>query len=126
MLVEIRILKHSFRLFFSVFSDFKSNFFRQEQSSILTSLFATLTAIKKEKDPDSSLVEEKAAIVKRLLAEVELGVEEAVMMAQLASHLSSLEGDRAKLKAQVRFFGGINGVFLGFFGVENDSSCFLE
>jgi hypothetical protein len=66
-----------------------------------------LTAIKKEKDPDSSLVEEKAAIVKRLLAEVELGVEEAVMMAQLASHLSSLEGDRAKLKAQVRFFGGI-------------------
>ena len=79
--------------------------FRQEQSSILTSLIATLTAIKKEKDPDSSLVEEKAAIVKRLLAEVELGVEEAVMMAQLASHLSSLEGDRAKLKAQVRFHG---------------------
>ena len=83
----------------------------------MTSLFATLTAIKKEKDPDSSLVEEKAAIVKRLLAEVELGVEEAVMMAQLASHLSSLEGDRAKLKAQVRLFrgylGGKNGV-LGF------------
>jgi len=82
---------------------------RQEQSSILTSLFATLTAIKKEKDPDSSLVEEKAAIVKRLLAEVELGVEEAVMMAQLASHLSSLEGDRAKLKAQVRRLVAENG-----------------
>ena len=76
--------------------------FRQEQSSILTSLLATLSAIRKEKDPDSSLVEEKATIVKRLLAEVELGVEEAQMMAQLASHLSSLEGDRAKLKAQVR------------------------
>ena len=61
-----------------------------------------MSAIRKEKDPDSSLVEEKATIVKRLLAEVELGVEEAQMMAQLASHLSSLEGDRAKLKAQVR------------------------
>ncbi|CAG5106966.1 Oidioi.mRNA.OKI2018_I69.chr1.g3082.t2.cds [Oikopleura dioica] len=82
---------------------------RQEQSSILTSLLATLSAIRKEKDPDSSLVEEKATIVKRLLAEVELGVEEAQMMAQLASHLSSLEGDRAKLKAQVRRLVAENG-----------------
>ena len=48
-----------------------------------------------------SLVEEKASIVKRLLAEVELGVEEATMMSQLASHLSGLEGERAKLRAQV-------------------------
>ena len=48
-----------------------------------------------------SLVEEKATIVRRLLAEVELGVEEAAMMSQLASHLSGLEGERAKLRAQV-------------------------
>ena len=110
---------------------------RQEQSSILHSLVATLTAIRREKDPDTryyykymtkkkhffewiietliphkmwltdnansqlSLVEEKASIVRRLLAEVELGVEEATMMSQLASHLSGLEGERAKLRAQV-------------------------
>lgn len=46
-------------------------------------------------------MEEKATIVRRLLAEVELGVEEATMMSQLASHLSGLEGERAKLRAQV-------------------------
>ena len=46
-------------------------------------------------------MEEKASIVKRLLQEVELGVEEATMMSQLASHLSGLEGERAKLRAQV-------------------------
>lgn len=82
---------------------------RQEQSSILSSLLATLSAIRREKDPDTSLVEEKATIVRRLLAEVELGVEEAQMMSQLASHLSSLEGDRAKLKAQVRRLVAENG-----------------
>ena len=49
-----------------------------------------------------SLVEEKATIVRRLLQEVELGVEEAAMMSQLASHLSGLEGERAKLRAQVK------------------------
>lgn len=47
-------------------------------------------------------MEEKATIVRRLLAEVELGVEEAAMMSQLASHLSGLEGERAKLRAQVK------------------------
>ena len=49
-------------------------------------------------------MEEKASIVKRLLQEVELGVEEATMMSQLASHLSGLEGERAKLRAQVSFY----------------------
>ena len=49
-------------------------------------------------------MEEKASIVRRLLAEVELGVEEATMMSQLASHLSGLEGERAKLRAQVCLF----------------------
>jgi len=85
---------------------------RQEQSSILHSLVATLTAIRREKDPDTSqlsLVEEKATIVRRLLAEVELGVEEATMMSQLASHLSGLEGERAKLRAQVRRLVAENG-----------------
>jgi len=85
---------------------------RQEQSSILHSLVATLTAIRREKDPDTSqlsLVEEKASIVRRLLAEVELGVEEATMMSQLASHLSGLEGERAKLRAQVRRLVAENG-----------------
>jgi len=82
---------------------------RQEQSSILHSLVATLTAIKREKDPDTSLVEEKATIVRRLLQEVELGVEEAAMMSQLASHLSGLEGERAKLRAQVRRLVAENG-----------------
>lgn len=82
---------------------------RQEQSSILHSLVATLSAIRREKDPDTSLVEEKATIVRRLLAEVELGVEEAAMMSQLASHLSGLEGERAKLRAQVRRLVAENG-----------------
>ena len=50
------------------------------------------------------MVEEKATIVRRLLQEVELGVEEAAMMSQLASHLSGLEGERAKLRAQVKRF----------------------
>lgn len=58
-------------------------------------------------------MEEKASIVKRLLQEVELGVEEATMMSQLASHLSGLEGERAKLRAQVRFG---RKVFLDFTG----------
>ena len=75
---------------------------KNEHNSILHSLLATLNAIRREKDDDVNLVEEKSNIIKKSLEMLELGLGEAEMMVSLSCHLNSLESDRQRSKALIK------------------------
>ena len=75
---------------------------KNEHNSILHSLLATLNAIRREKDDDVNLVEEKSNIIKKSLEMLELGLGEAEMMVSLSNHLNSLESDRQRSKALIK------------------------
>ena len=75
---------------------------KNEHNSILHSLLATLNAIRREKDDDVNLVEEKSNIIKKSLEMIELGLGEAEMMVSLSCHLNSLESDRQRSKALIK------------------------
>lgn len=72
---------------------------KNEHNSILHSLLATLNAIRREKDDDVNLVEEKSNIIRKSLEMIELGLGEAEMMVSLSCHLNSLESDRQRSKS---------------------------
>ncbi|MBN3294873.1 KLC1 protein, partial [Amia calva] len=73
---------------------------KQEHHSILGSLLETLQCLKK--DEESSLVEEKSLMIRRSLEMLELGLSEAQVMMALSGHLSAVESEKQKLRAQVR------------------------
>ena len=75
---------------------------KNEHNSILHSLLATLNAIRREKDDDVNLVEEKSNIIKKSLEMIELGLGEAEMMVSLSCHLNSLESDKQRSKALIK------------------------
>ncbi|CAK8690536.1 unnamed protein product [Clavelina lepadiformis] len=75
---------------------------KNEHNSILHSLLATLNAIRREKDDDVNLVEEKSNIIKKSLEMIELGLGEAEMMVSLSCHLSSLESEKQRSKALIK------------------------
>ena len=75
---------------------------KNEHNSILHSLLATLNAIRREKDDDVNLVEEKSNIIRKSLEMIELGLGEAEMMVTLSCHLNSLESDKQKSKALIK------------------------
>jgi len=75
---------------------------KNEHNSILHSLLATLNAIRREKDDDINLVEEKSNIIKKSLEMIELGLGEAEMMVSLSCHLNSLESDKQRSKALIK------------------------
>lgn len=75
---------------------------KNEHNSILHSLLATLNAIRREKDEDVNLVEEKSNIIKKSLEMIELGLGEAEMMVTLSCHLNSLESDKQRSKALIK------------------------
>ncbi|CAB1335299.1 unnamed protein product, partial [Coregonus sp. 'balchen'] len=73
---------------------------KQEHNSILEGLLGTLRCLKQEDQGD--LVEEKSLMIRRSLEMLELGLSEAQVMMALSGHLSSVESEKQKLRAQVR------------------------
>uniref|UniRef100_A0A915JQZ6 Kinesin light chain n=1 Tax=Romanomermis culicivorax TaxID=13658 RepID=A0A915JQZ6_ROMCU len=74
---------------------------KSEHHSIRNGLLQTLSVLK-EKNEESSLIQEKAGIVDKSLEMIQLGIEEAQVMMALATHLQYVEAEKQKLKAQVR------------------------
>ncbi|XP_038130206.1 kinesin light chain 1 isoform X1 [Cyprinodon tularosa] len=73
---------------------------KQEHHSILEGLLGTLRCLKQ--DEEGVLVEEKSHMIRKSLEMLELGLSEAQVMMALSSHLSSIESEKQKLRAQVR------------------------
>ncbi|XP_029972292.1 kinesin light chain 1 isoform X1 [Salarias fasciatus] len=73
---------------------------KQEHHSILEGLLGTLRCLKQ--DEEGVLVEEKSHMIRKSLEMLELGLSEAQVMMALSSHLSSVESEKQKLRAQVR------------------------
>ncbi|KAG7277731.1 hypothetical protein CRUP_023019 [Coryphaenoides rupestris] len=73
---------------------------KQEHHSILDGLLGTLRCLKQEEQ--GVLVEEKSVLIRRSLEMLELGLSEAQVMMALSGHLSSVESEKQKLRAQVR------------------------
>uniref|UniRef100_A0A665X5Y6 Kinesin light chain n=1 Tax=Echeneis naucrates TaxID=173247 RepID=A0A665X5Y6_ECHNA len=71
-----------------------------EHHSILDGLLGTLRCLKQ--DEEGVLVEEKSHMIRKSLEMLELGLSEAQVMMALSSHLSSVESEKQKLRAQVR------------------------
>ncbi|KAM4541214.1 kinesin light chain 1 isoform 1-T2 [Fundulus diaphanus] len=73
---------------------------KQEHHSILDGLLGTLRCLKQ--DEEGVLVEEKSHMIRKSLEMLDLGLSEAQVMMALSSHLSSVESEKQKLRAQVR------------------------
>ncbi|KAL0969021.1 hypothetical protein UPYG_G00221660 [Umbra pygmaea] len=73
---------------------------KQEHNSILEGLLGTLRCLKQ--DDQGVLMEEKSLMICKSLELLELGLSEAQMMMALSGHLSSVESEKQKLRAQVR------------------------
>uniref|UniRef100_A0A4W5PRH0 Kinesin light chain n=1 Tax=Hucho hucho TaxID=62062 RepID=A0A4W5PRH0_9TELE len=73
---------------------------KQEHNSILEGLLGTLRCLKQ--DDQGVLVEEKSLMIRKSLEMLELGLSEAQVMMALSGHLSSVESEKQKLRAQVR------------------------
>jgi len=78
---------------------------KNENNNILAGLLSSLNAIRAEateNDPNLRLMEEKAAIIRKSIDSIELGLGEAQVMMALAAHLQAGEAEKQKLRAQVR------------------------
>ncbi|XP_051942098.1 kinesin light chain 1 isoform X2 [Hippocampus zosterae] len=73
---------------------------KQEHHAILDGLLATLRCLKR--DEEGAPVEEKSHVIRKSLEMLELGLGEAQVMMALSAHLSSVESEKQKLRAQVR------------------------
>ncbi|XP_068457548.1 kinesin light chain 1 isoform X2 [Clinocottus analis] len=73
---------------------------KQEHHSILEGLLGSLCCLKE--DEEGVLLEEKSHMIRRSMDMLELGLDEAQVMMALSSHLSSVESEKQKLRAQVR------------------------
>ncbi|XP_061652167.1 kinesin light chain 1 isoform X7 [Phyllopteryx taeniolatus] len=73
---------------------------KQEHRSILDGLLGTLRCLKR--DEEGVLAEEKSRMIRKSLEMLELGLSEAQVMMALSGHLSSVESEKQKLRAQVR------------------------
>ncbi|XP_068194135.1 kinesin light chain 1 isoform X2 [Antennarius striatus] len=74
---------------------------KQEHHSILGGLLGTLRCLKQDEE-GGVLVEEKSHMIQRSLEMLELGLSEAQVMMALSGHLSAVEAEKQKLRAQVR------------------------
>ncbi|XP_020618774.1 kinesin light chain-like isoform X2 [Orbicella faveolata] len=70
---------------------------KNEHSGILNSLNSN-----NESDGENELEREKGSIIQESIDKIELGLGEAQVMMALCSHLSTVEAEKQKLKAQVR------------------------
>ncbi|XP_034015809.1 kinesin light chain 1 isoform X2 [Thalassophryne amazonica] len=73
---------------------------KQEHHSILEGLLSTLRCLKQ--DEEGVVVEEKSHMIRKSLEMLDLGLSEAQVMMALSSHLSAVESEKQKLRAQVR------------------------
>uniref|UniRef100_A0AAY4APP3 Kinesin light chain n=1 Tax=Denticeps clupeoides TaxID=299321 RepID=A0AAY4APP3_9TELE len=73
---------------------------RAEHQAILEGLLETLRCLKQTQE--GRAMEEKSAIIRRSLEMLELGLSEAQVMMALSGHLSAVESEKQKLRAQVR------------------------
>ncbi|XP_043931823.1 kinesin light chain 2 [Protopterus annectens] len=73
---------------------------KNEHNSILSTLVETRKCI--EEDQDTSVVQEKSSLLRKSLDSIELGLGEAQVLIALSSHLSAVESEKQKLRAQVR------------------------
>ncbi|XP_042189175.1 kinesin light chain 1b isoform X3 [Callorhinchus milii] len=73
---------------------------KNEHHSILHSLLETIRCLKK--DEEANLVHEKSNLIRKSVEMIELGLGEAQVMMALSNHLSAVESEKQKLRAQVR------------------------
>uniref|UniRef100_A0A673IDF6 Kinesin light chain n=1 Tax=Sinocyclocheilus rhinocerous TaxID=307959 RepID=A0A673IDF6_9TELE len=73
---------------------------RAEHQTILEGLMGTLHCLKQSQE--GRAVEEKTAMIQRSMEMLELGLSEAQVMMALSGHLSAVEAEKQKLRAQVR------------------------
>uniref|UniRef100_A0A2R8NAB7 Kinesin light chain n=1 Tax=Callithrix jacchus TaxID=9483 RepID=A0A2R8NAB7_CALJA len=71
-----------------------------EHQAVLQSLSQTIECL--QGDHEEGLVHEKARQLRRSMENIELGLSEAQVMLALASHLTTVESEKQKLRAQVR------------------------
>ncbi|XP_071963500.1 kinesin light chain-like isoform X5 [Antedon mediterranea] len=75
---------------------------KNEHNSILNGLYQSLRAVKKDNGETHLMMEEKTSIIEKSLEQLELGLGEAKVMMALGHHLSQVEAEKQKLRAQVR------------------------
>ena len=87
---------------------------KNEHTTILTQLLANREGVRKcsqesgESGSDRSddfstiVIDEKIAILKKSLESIDIGLDEATVLIQLAGHTNTIEAEKAKLTAQVR------------------------
>uniref|UniRef100_A0A8C1IWY4 Kinesin light chain n=1 Tax=Cyprinus carpio TaxID=7962 RepID=A0A8C1IWY4_CYPCA len=73
---------------------------RAEHQAILEGLMGTLRCLKQSQE--GRAVDEKTAMIQRSMEMLELGLSEAQVMMALSGHLSAVEAEKQKLRAQVR------------------------
>ncbi|XP_060711885.1 kinesin light chain 3 isoform X1 [Hemiscyllium ocellatum] len=73
---------------------------KNENNTILQNLQETLHGL--TEDEEAHLVEEKTGLIQRSLEMIELGLSEAQVVTALSTHLSTVEAEKQKLRAQVR------------------------
>uniref|UniRef100_A0A8C3ICU1 Kinesin light chain n=1 Tax=Chrysemys picta bellii TaxID=8478 RepID=A0A8C3ICU1_CHRPI len=73
---------------------------RSEHHSILASLLDPRNCL--DKQHEASAVQEKSSLLRKSLDAIELGLGEAQVIIALSSHLSAVESEKQKLRAQVR------------------------
>uniref|UniRef100_A0A8D0GQC8 Kinesin light chain n=1 Tax=Sphenodon punctatus TaxID=8508 RepID=A0A8D0GQC8_SPHPU len=74
---------------------------RTEHHSLLAALLDTVNHLEQQQ-PESSAAQEKAGLLRKSLEAIELGLGEAQVIIALSSHLSAVESEKQKLRAQVR------------------------
>ncbi|XP_037123427.1 kinesin light chain 3 [Syngnathus acus] len=75
---------------------------RGENRSLLESLRGAAQSPEMAVEGGGSVEQEKSGIIRQSLERIELGLSEAQVMMALSAHLSSLEAEKQKLRAQVR------------------------
>ncbi|XP_058871896.1 kinesin light chain 2-like isoform X1 [Acipenser ruthenus] len=76
---------------------------KNEHNSILSTLLGSVQSLEKERgSQEASSVQEKTGLLRKSLDSIELGLGEAQVIVALSSHLSAVESEKQKLRAQVR------------------------
>ncbi|KAL7978120.1 hypothetical protein Chor_005107 [Crotalus horridus] len=75
---------------------------RSEHHSLLAALLGTVSRLEPAPPHEASAAQEKALLLRKSLEAIELGLGEAQVIIALSSHLSAVESEKQKLRAQVR------------------------
>nr|XP_020653058.1 kinesin light chain 2 isoform X1 [Pogona vitticeps]XP_020653060.1 kinesin light chain 2 isoform X1 [Pogona vitticeps] len=75
---------------------------RSEHRSLLAALLETVNRLEQQPETTATVAQEKANVLRKSLEAIELGLGEAQVIIALSSHLSAVESEKQKLRAQVR------------------------